>query len=187
MSFVNLFEVDYKARGLMASEPANDYERWTLEIFRRRYAKAEADVAVAEAAFSEACKGGTFTKEEAAAHEKTLREAETHRSNSRAWISQLVSSAAGDLEFAKQKDKWAAADPEWRFTTLPGSAEEKRDAALQEATEQMKSDMDDVDQDEIGFSRGGRRRGGQGHKRVIMQTFEQRKAAIEEEYYAACT
>lgn len=180
MSFVNLFEVEHKARRLMASEVAGDYERWALEIFRRRYAKAEVDVEVAEAAFRDACKGGSFTEEEAAAHQKTLREADSRRSITRAWISQLVRDAAGDLEFAKKLDRLVAADPECcrrdlRYT----AAEEKRDLALQEATEQMKSDIDDVNQDVIGFGR----RGGQGRKRAIVAAFNERKAAIEEEYY----
>jgi hypothetical protein len=187
MSLVDLNEVDYEARALLATTPSGDYERWALEIFRRRYAKETAEVEIAEAAFREACKGGTFTVEEAAAHKKAFNAAEIKRSNSRASISHLVRMAAGELEFAKKLDKWAAADPEYRYATLPGSPEEKRDKALMEATEQMITDIDDVDQDEIGFSRGSFAgpRGGRSRKYAIVEAFEKRKAEIEEEYYAA--
>ncbi len=188
MSLVDLNEVDYAARNLLATKPSGDYEKWALEIFRRRYVKETAEVEVAEAAFREACKGGTFTAEEAAAHEKAFNAAETQRSNSRASISQLVRLAEGELEFAKKLDKWASSDPEYRFATLPGSPQEKRDNAIKEATEQMMSDLDDVDQDEIGFNRGSFAgpRGGRGRKQAIVEAFEKRKAEIEEEYYAAC-
>lgn len=180
MSFVNLSDVDQEARCLMASEPAGDYERWTLEVFRRRYAKAEAEVEVAEIAYCEASKGGTFTEAEAAAHQKTLKEADSRRSISRAWISSLVRDAADDLKLAKKLDRLAAADPECcRPSQYYTAAEEKRDAALKEATEKMKSDIDDVDQDVIGFGC----RGGKGRKRAIVAIFNERKAAIEEEYY----
>ena len=177
--------LDYEARGLLAKEPAGDYERWAQEIFRRRYAKAKVVLEEAEAAYREASKGGIFTKEEAEAHTKQFNEACTNLSIKKAWASHLVIDAAGELEFAKKIDKWTSADPEYRFATLPGSPEEKRDLALREATEQMESDMDDVNQDEIGFSRSGGRRGGNAHKRAIVQAFEKRKAAIEEEYYAS--
>lgn len=180
--------VEFEARGILASEPAGDYERWALEIFRRRYAKAKKEVEVAEAEYKEAAKGGTFTKEEAAAHTKRWNEACTRQSITRAWLSQLVSDIVGELEFAKKLDKWAREDPEWKFATLPGSAEEKRDKALVEAVKMMESDMDDILQDEIGFSRiEGGRRGGRGRKRAIVEAYEKRVAAIEEEYYASRT
>jgi hypothetical protein len=177
MSFIDLSEVDYEARGLLATKPSGDYERWALEIFRRRYAKAKVEAEVAEIAFREACKGGTFTDAEAAAHKKAFNEADSRRSITRAWISQLVRDAADELKFAKKQDRWAAADPECRQYYT--AAEEKRDMALKEATEKMRSDLDDVNQDENFFSRGG----GKGQKRAIVQAFNERKAEIEEEYY----
>ena len=200
MSLIDLTEVEYEAEDLLATEPLGDYERWTLELFRRRYAKEKAAVDEAEAAFRQACKGGTFTAEEAAAHDKTFREAETRRFITRASLSQLVREAASDLVFYRKVDKWTAADRreadngdplfceyEITYSTLPGSPEEKRDRAILEAERQMKSDMADMAEDDIGFSRGsfaGRRRGGGGHR--IVEEFDRRKAAIEEEYYAAC-
>lgn len=98
-------EVEHEALCLLSTKPSGNYERWTQEIFRRRYAKEKADVEAAEAAFCEACKGGTFTEEEAAIHAKILSAADLHLSNSRASLNELVRSAADDLEFAKKLDK----------------------------------------------------------------------------------
>lgn len=181
-----MVNVEFEARGILATEPAGNYERWALEIFRRRFAKAKENVEVAEAEYKEAAKGGTFTKEEAAAHTKRWNEACTRQSITRAWLSELVRDIVGELEFAKKLDKWAAEDPEWKFAALPGSAEEKRDKALEEAAKIMESDINDVIQYEIGFSRieGGRRRGCSGRKRAIVEAYEKRVAEIEEEYYA---
>jgi hypothetical protein len=102
-------EVEYEALCLLSTKPSGNYERWTQELFRRRYAKEKADVEVAEAAFRAACKGGTFTEEEAAVHAKTFREADSQLSINRASLSELIRSAAEDLEFAKKLDKQATA------------------------------------------------------------------------------
>ncbi len=205
MSLVNMSEVEYEAEGLLTIKPTGDYERWELELFRRCYAKEKKEVAEAEAAFRQACKGGTFTSEEAAAHDKALREAETRRSITRASISQLVRAADGKIKFAKKIDEWVAKDrKEARkemydprefcqysvmYAVLPGSPEEARNKALLEAEQEYINAIADARSDACSFYRGDFERGRGSYLRSkqaeIEEEFEQAKAAAEEAFYTS--
>ena len=194
MSFVNVEEVEYQAEGLLTIKPTGDYERWEVELFRRRYAKAKKQMEEAEAAFRQACKGGAFTSEEAAIRRETLSKADTNRSNSRAAFSGLVDSAESNISFAKKQDEWISSDRKSAFeetphgfchysvmhVTLPGSPEEKRNAALLDAEQTYINDCEEAKQDAI--EAGSRRIRA---ARSARELFEERKAAAEEEYYNA--
>jgi hypothetical protein len=195
MSLIDIIEVEWKAEGLLTTKSDGDYVRWEVELFRRRYAKEKKAVEETEAAYRQACRGGTFTSEaEANTHTAALRKADTDRSNARAHISELVCTAQNSIRFAKQQDEWISSDRKSAFkenpqgfceysvmhATLPGSAEEKRNAALHEAEQTYINDCEEARQDAI--ESGSRRI---STSRIARQLFEERKAAIEEEYYAA--
>ncbi len=202
MSLIDMSEVEWNAEDLLETQPTitpfsdGDYVRWAVELFRRRYEKEQKDVKEAEAAFREACKGGTFTAAEAAAHDKALREADSRRSITRASISQLVCDAKGSIEFAKKRDEWISADRRDAYSenpnnfcnysvmqaTLEGSPEAIRDAALLEAEQEYVNDMAEIKQD--AREAGERGSGSPSAKHCVVVRFEQRKAAIEEEYYS---
>jgi hypothetical protein len=202
MSLIDMSEVTYKAEGLLRETHAitefsnGDYVRWQMELFRRRYEKEKKSVAEAEAVFRETCRGGTFTTEEAKAHDKALREAESRRSITRASISQLVREAEGRIEFAKKQDQWVSDDRKWAykasddphnfcqfsvmFAVLPGSPEEARDKALLEAEEEYLNALAEARQDAIEAGPGSTARAA---SRRASEIFEKRKAAIEETFY----
>lgn len=194
MSFVNVQEVEYQAEGLLTIKPTGDYERWEVELFRRRYIQYKKQMEEAEAAFRQACNGGTFTSEECAMHRETLSEADTNRSNTRAALSSLVESAENSISFAKKQDEWISSDRKSAYEetpygfcqysvmhmTLPGSPEEKRNAALLEAEQSYINDCEEAKQDAI--EAGSRRICA---SRSARELFEERKAAAEEEYYTA--
>jgi hypothetical protein len=203
MSFVDMSEVEWKAEDLLTIKPTGDYERWELELFRRRYVKQKKEVAEADAAWKEASKGGTFTREEAAAHEKAFREADVRRSNAHAHMSTIVRSAEGDLAFAKTTDEWVAKERteackemynprkfceySVMYSALPGSPEETRNKALLEAEKEYKLALEDARSDACSFYRGDFERGRSSYlrsqKAEIEEEFEERKAAIEEKFY----
>jgi hypothetical protein len=192
MSFVN---IQYQAEGLLTTKPTGDYVRWEIELFRRRYAQYKKELEEAEAAFCQACKGGTFTSEESAIHRETLQKADTNRSNTRAAFSGLVESAENSICFAKQQDEWISSDRKSAceetpqgfceysvmHLTLPGSPEEKRNKALLEAEQELKNACEEAKQEAIESGSRCIRGSSRGASRI----FEERKAAIEEEYYAA--
>ncbi len=205
MSLVDMSDVEYEAEGLLTIKPTGDYERWALELFRRRYLKQKKEVAEAEAVWREACKGGTFSREDAIAHNKALREAETRRSNARAHMSTIVRSAGGDLAYAKRIDGWVAKDRRdackemydprdfceysVMYSALPGSPEEARNKALLEAEKEYINALGDARSDACSFYRGSFERGRSSYLRAkeaeAEEEYEQRKAAIEEEFYTA--
>ena len=194
MSFVNVQEVESQAAELLTTSHG-DYVRWEVELFRRRYAKAKQQMEEAEAVYRQACKGGTFTSdEEANTHTAALCRADTNRSNTRASISGLVCSAQSSISFATQQDEWISSDRKSAFeespqgfceysvmhATLPGSPEEKRNAALLEAEQTYINDCEEAQQEAI--EAGSRRICA---VRYASKLFEERKSAAEEEYYSA--
>ena len=199
MSFVDMSEVHSQAEGLLtapAAKPIGDYERWEVELFRRRYAKEKKEVEEAEVAYREACKGGTFSEEEAVAHKKALREADSRRSITRASISQLVSSAQGSINFAKQQDEWVSNDRKTAYeetpidfceysimsAVLPDSPEEKRNKALLEAEQEYINARAEAKPE---AREAGPRSSSRAASRAAAEMFEQRKAVIEEAFYSA--
>jgi hypothetical protein len=205
MSLIDMSEVIYKAEGLLtalAAKPTitafsnGDYVRWEVELFRRRYIKQKKDVEEAEAVFREACRGGTFTTEEAKAHDNALREADSRRSIARASISQLVSSARESINFAKQQDEWISNDRKSAYeenpidfcqysimsSVLPNSSEEKRNKALLEAEQEYINALAEAKQEAREAGPGSSARAA---SRRASEMFEQRKAAIEEAFYSA--
>lgn len=208
MSFISINDVEWKAEEVLATEPKvtqysdGDYVRWELELFRRRLVRSRKAMEEAEAAFAEASKGGgPFSKAELEAHTAAFNKADTNRSNKRAAFSGLVDASEGFIRTAKifdeivsdmRRDAQAEAVDNQRIchyaymtSALSDSPEEKRNAALLEAEKEYIQLCEDAAQDAYEGRRGGRKRSGRVNCGEANKRFEERKAQIEEEYYAA--